>query len=358
MVVTGLYLLLAIASGYLFEPEGSFFTIRLAPGLGLITALIYGLPAIFGVFLGEFLYYYFLYNSEVTLPIMTALAANAVLYVYIGIKLLSRYVKSPYELTNSIDGFKFFILGGFAASLIPSLLAVYFISIIEPAVQDSFWMMATHWLLGQVLGILIISPIVLCFIGKSIPVWKTRIPLIPVFLTTMLAVIVIIYAYVTIQEEAKLKSIFEQKSLTMSSAIKLQMSSYEESLYNIKSLFEYTPDIDPHEFEIFSSKIKARQPSIHAISYQQLVKDHERYDYENSMRKIYSNNFQITERDGSGNFRRAAEREEYTPITMRSFYDKNARIIGFDTSTSVFSKSAARLKFPEPSRSVIWKLFE
>ena len=357
MVVTGLYLLLAIASGYLFEPEYSFFTIRLAPGLGLITTLIYGLPAIFGVFLGEFLYYYFLYNSEVTLPIMTALAANAVLYVYIGIRLLSRYVKSPYELTNSIDGFKFFILGGFAASLIPSLLAVYCISSIEPAVQQSFWMMATHWLLGQVLGILIISPIVLCFIGKSIPVWKTRIPLIPVFLTTMLAVIVIIYAYVTIQEEAKLKSIFEQKSLTMSSAIKLQMSSYEESLYNIKSLFEYTPDIDPHEFEIFSSKIKARQPSIHAISYQQLVKDHERYDYENSMRKIYSNNFQITERDGSGNFRHAAEREEYTPITMRSFYDKNARIMGFDTSTSVFSKSA-RLQAKATNKVSISRAFK
>jgi CHASE1-domain containing sensor protein len=200
--------------------------------------------------------------------------------------------------------------------------------------------MTSHWLLGQVLGILIISPIVLCFMRKSIPVWKTRIPLIPVFLTTMLAVIVIIYAYVTVQEETKLKSFFGQRSLTMSSAIKMQMSNYEESLYSIKSLFEYTPDIDHHEFENFSSKIKTRHPEIHAISYQQLVKIQERDSYENMMRGIYSNNFQITERDGSGNFKRADEREEYTPITMRSFYDKNARIMGFDTSTSVFSKTA------------------
>ncbi len=340
VIVTGLYLLLAVASGYLFEPQYSFFTIRLAPGLGLIAALIYGLPAIIGVFLGEFFYYYFLFNSELTFPIIAALAANAVLYVYLGIRLLRRYVGSPYELTNFLNSFKFFILGGFAASLVPSLLAVFCISIIEPAVQQSYWMMATHWLLGQVLGILIISPIVFCFIGKSVPVWKTRIPLIPVFLTTMLAVIVIIYAYVTIQEETKLKSFFEQKALTMNSAIKLKMSNYEESLYSIKSLFEYTPGIDPHEFEIFSSKIKTRQPGIHAISYQQLVKIQERESYENMMRGIYSNNFQITERDGSGNFKRADEREEYTPITMRSFYDKNARIMGFDTSTSIFSKTA------------------
>ena len=259
-VVAGLYFLLLIASGYLFEPQYSFFTIRLAPGLGLVAALIYGLPAIIGVFIGEFLYYYFLYNSELTLPIIAALAANAVLYVYLGIRLLRRYVGSSYELTNSLDSFKFFIFGGFAASLIPALVAVFCISIIEPAVQQSFWFMTTHWLLGQVLGILIISPIALCFMGKSIPVWKTRIPLIPVFLTTMLAVIVIIYAYVTIQEKTKLKSYFEQKSLTMGSAIKLQMSNYEESLHNIKNLFEYTPDIDLHELEIFSSKIKARHP--------------------------------------------------------------------------------------------------
>jgi len=340
MVVTGLYLLLAIASGYLFEPEFNFFTIRLAPGLGLIAALIYGLPAIFGVFLGEFLYYYFLYNSEITLPIMTALAANAVLYVYLGTILIHRIVEPPYELINSSDSFKFFIFGGFAASLIPSLLAVYCISIIEPAVQNSYWMMVPHWLLGQVLGILIISPVTLCFMGKSTPVWKARIPLIPVLLTTMLAVIVIIYSYVTIQEEVKLKSILKQKTQNISSAIKLQISNYEESLYSIKSLFEYTPDIGPQEFEIFSSKIKARQPGLHAISYQQLVKIHERDSYEKMMRKIYTDNFQITERNDSGNFKRAAEREEYTPITMRSFYDKNARIMGFDTSTSVYSRTA------------------
>ncbi|MCK5499616.1 MAG: MASE1 domain-containing protein, partial [Gammaproteobacteria bacterium] len=176
VVVAGLYFLLLIASGYLFEPQYSFFTIRLAPGLGLVAALIYGLPAIIGVFIGEFLYYYFLYNSELTLPIIAALAANAVLYVYLGIRLLRRYVGSSYELTNSLDSFKFFIFGGFAASLIPALVAVFCISIIEPAVQQSFWFMTTHWLLGQVLGILIISPIALCFMGKSIPVWKTRIP--------------------------------------------------------------------------------------------------------------------------------------------------------------------------------------
>ncbi|MCK5668709.1 MAG: diguanylate cyclase, partial [Gammaproteobacteria bacterium] len=278
------------------------------------------------------------------------------LYVYLGIILLRRYVGSSYELTNSLDSFKFFIFGGFAASLIPALVAVFCISIIEPAVQQSFWFMTTHWLLGQVLGILIISPIALCFMGKSIPVWKTRIPLIPVFLTTMLAVIVIIYAYVTIQEETKLKSYFEQKSLTMGSAIKLQMSNYEESLHNIKNLFEYTPDIDPHELEIFSSKIKARHPGIHAISYQQLVKNHERESYENRMREIYSDDFQITERDGSGNFKRASEREEYTPITMRSVYDKNAKIMGFDTSTSVFSK-AARMRAKVTNKVSISRAF-
>lgn len=125
VIVAGLYLLLAMASGYLFEPECSFFTIRLAPGFGLIAALMYGLPAIIGVFLGEFLYFYFLYNSELTFLIIAALATNAVLYVYLGSRLLSRYVESPYELTNSIDGFKFFIFGGVIASLIPSLIAVF-----------------------------------------------------------------------------------------------------------------------------------------------------------------------------------------------------------------------------------------
>jgi PAS domain S-box-containing protein len=339
-LVAVIYFLLANASEFLFEPTHTFFTIRLAPGFGLIATLIYGLPALFGIFLGEFLYFYFLHNSEITIPVSIALAANAVLYVYIGSRLIHRYVELPNQLTNFLDYFKFFILGGFAASLIPSLLAVYCISLIEPAVQQLFWLLGAHWWLGQMLGVLIISPIILCFVWKSIPIWQTRIPLVPVLLTMLLAVIVTIYAYATIQEKEKLKSLLEQKSLAMSSAIKLQISNYGEALHSIKSLFEYTPDIGPQEFEEFSNKIKARQSGVHAMSYQPLVKAHERHSYENRMREFYSNEFQIIERDGSGNFKRASDREEYTPITMRAIYDKNSQIMGFDTTTSVFSKSA------------------
>jgi len=340
MVVTVLYLLLAIASGYLFEPEHTFFTIRLAPGFGLIAARIYGAPAMFGIFLAEFLYFYFLHSSEITIPVSIALAAIAVLYVYTGIKLIHRYIEPPNYLTNSLDCFKYFLLGGFAASLIPSLLAVYCISLIEPAVQQSFWLLGAHWWSGQVLGVLIITPIALCFMRKSMPVWQTRIPLVPVLLTMLLAVIVTIYASVSIQEKEKLKSALAQKSLSMSSAIELHISNYGEALHSIKSLFEYTPNIDPKEFEIFGNKIKTRLPGIHAMSYQPLIKADGRHAYEKKMSEIYSTNFQITERDGSGNFIRASEREEYTPITMRAIFDKNARIMGFDTSSSFFSISA------------------
>jgi len=125
--------------------------------------------------------------------------------------------------------------------------------------------------------------------------------------------------------------------------IKLKISNYAESLYSIRSLFEYTPDITPEEFEVFSNKIKIRQPNIPAISYQQLIKADERYSYEKKMREIYSDKFQITERDSFGHFIRAGEREEYTPITMRSHYDKNAKVMGFDTSTSTRSKLARQL---------------
>jgi PAS domain S-box-containing protein len=340
LLVTVAYFSLAYASEFLFAPTHTFFTIRLAPAFGLIAALVYGLPALIGVFLGEFLYFYFLHHSEITIPVSIVLAAIAVLYAYIGIRLIQRYIELPNPLTNSSDCFKFFTLAGAGASLVPSLLAVYCISLTAPAVQQSFWLLTTHWWLGQMLGVFIISPITLCLLWKSMPVWQTRIPLIPVLMTTLLAVIVITYTYVTFEEKEKLESLLEQKSLTMSSAIKIKMSNYGEALHSIKSLFEYTPGIDPKEFVVFSNKIKNRQPGVHAMSYQPLVKAHERHAYENKMRELYSNDFQIKERDGSGRFKRASEREEYTPVTMRALYQKNARIMGFDTSTSVFSESA------------------
>lgn len=356
-IVAGFYLLLALASGYLFEYQHTYFTIRLAPGFGLIAALMFGWPAFAGIFIGELLYFCFISNPGINFPVTVALAANAVLYAYIGIKLLERYLKSPRHLMNSLDGFKFIIFGGLSASLIPSVLAVLCISLIEPAVKLSFLLMTAHWFFGQVLGVLIVAPFTFCFIGKSMPIWQTRIPLVPVLLTIMLAVTVTIYTYVTVQEEDNLEYTLEQKSLNMRSAITQQMSNYEEALYSIKSLFEYTPDIDPLEFEVFSTKIKMRQPGIHAISYQKLVKANERDAYETEMRKIYSDSFQITERDGSGKFKRAGDREEYTPVTMRSIYDMDAKILGFDTSSSNYSK-LARQEARETNQVSISKAFK
>ncbi|GEM_PF-2843378 len=341
-LVAFIYFLLANISEFLFEPTHTFFTIRLAPGFGLVAALIYGLPAIFGIILGELLYIYILHNSEITSLTSIALAANAVLYVYIGIRLIHRYVEHPDYLTNPFACFKFFILGGFVASLIPSLLAVFCISLIDPDVQQLYWLLGMHWWLGQGLGVLIISPITLCVMYKSKSIWQTRIPLIPVILTTLLVFMVISYAYVSTQEKEKFKLSLDQKALVISTAIKLQISTYAEELYRTSSLFEYISEIGPLKFEAFSNNIKKRQPSVHAISYQKLVKADERQSYENSMREIYSNKFQIVERDGLGNFKRASNREEYTPITMRSIYNKNARIMGFDTLTSVYSKLARK----------------
>ncbi len=340
LLVAVIYFLLASLSEYLFEPTFTFFTIRLAPGLGLAVALVYGLPAISGIFLGEFLYFYFLHHSEITMPVSITLGANAALYGYIGTRLIRQFMELPNSLSNSLDWLKFFMLGGFAASCIPALLSVYCISLIEPAVQQSFWLLVSHWWIGQVFGILIISPVALCFIWKSIPVWQARISLVPVLSTILLAVVVAVYTYVSFQEKQQLESLVEQKSMSMSSAIKLDISNYGEALHSIKSVFEYSPDISPEEFEMFSSKIKIRQPGIHASSYQPLVKADERPSFEHRMREFYSDKFQITERDDSGNFIRAGEREEYTPIAMRGIYDKNAKIIGYDTSSSPFSKEA------------------
>jgi len=339
-LVAFIYFLLAIASEFLFEPTHTLFTIRLAPGFGLIVALTYGLPAMFGVLFGELLYLYFLHNSEITAATSIALAATAMLYVYIGIRLIGKYVECPHYLTDSFDCYKLFILGGFVASLIPSLLAVFCISLIDPDVQQLFLPLVAHWWLGQGLGVLLISPITLCVVYKSKSIWQTRVPLIPVILTTLLVVMATIYTYVSVQEKEKLMSTLDQKALTISTLLKLQVSSYAEELFRVSSLFEYSFDIDPLEFEAFSNNVKNRQSGVHAISYQKLVKADERVSYEDRMRKIYSNKFEIIERDGSGSFKRASERDAYTPITMRSIYDKNARIMGFDTLTSVYSKTA------------------
>lgn len=356
ILITVSYFLLAYISSFLFDPAYTFFTIRLAPALGLIATLLYGFPALLAVFIGELFYVYFQYHSELPIFVTISLAVAAVLYAYIGTSLIRKYIDPPYQLTHSLDCYKYILISGFIASLIPSYLGALSISLVEPAVQHSYWLLATHWWLGQTLGVLIISPIIFCFLNKSVPIWQARFPLAPILTVMLLGFVAVIYAYVTIKENEKLESILQQESVAINSAVKLQMSSYEEALFSLKNLFEYAPDLEPLEFEVFSKKIMLRQPSIHALAYQQLIKADERKAYESKMRDIYSSKFQIKERNEFNKFIRAGERESYTPITMRSVFEKDAVILGFDTSTSDISKGA-RLKAIETGKVSITHAF-
>lgn len=339
-IVMFIYFGLSYLSEYFFEPTFTPFSIRLAPGFGFIATLFYGVPAIAGVLLGEFFYYFLLHNLILTTSTSIALAISTAIYTYLAVYLIRRLIKFPNHLTNALDWYKLFILGGAIANLLPAIISVYFISRIEPVVQQYFLLFVTHWWLGQFLGTLLIVPVLLCLKWKSVPVWKARISLFSFIHFFLIIILITSYNYVSNHEKDKLIAQIEQKSQSINSAIKMDISNYGEDLHSIKNLFEYSPGISPEKFAIFSSKIKDRQPEIHAISYQPLIKNAERESYEEMMRSIYSENFQITERDKNGKFIRANERNEYTPITMRDIYDKTAIILGFDTSSSTFSRLA------------------
>lgn len=324
-------LLLAAQPGYaspLWPPAGVAF----------VALLVYRSRLWPGVFLGSFLVNApIAYDASSTIGaalLSVAPAAGtglaAALQAVVGAALVRRFVGYPSALVSPREILRFLVLGGPVGCLISSTLSIA-VLVASGAVLGSEALISwSAWWAGDSLGVLILAPLLLIFLGKPQSIWRRRKYSLGLPLLLTLGGALLLSLYSNALEERRIRLEFERQSAEMANSIRRRMSEALEILYSLRSFYESSVEVDRDEFDRFVWRSSSRHPEIQAIVWAPRVYAAGRSSVEGVARADGLEGYRIWEYSSQGEVVPAGDRPEYFPIFYLEPKEGNERAFGFD----------------------------
>jgi PAS domain S-box-containing protein len=333
------YVLLGAVGLMLAIPPGYASPIFPAAGLALACALWFGHRVLPGVWLGSAL----LNLSHAwlggtldpgTAVVAVVIATGATLQAEVGRRMVNRWQGPAWrDLEREQDAIGFLLLGGVLACVLSASISVtglYAVGIIERAKFSFTWW---NWYVGDVLGVLVFAPLTLCLLNRPDGVWyeRRRRIVVPMLLTLVLVVLAF---YGTARWERKIqKDQLHSDSDIIAGRIADRLITHHEVLSSLRNFIEATPDLGFRQFEQFTRLTLEDKPDIFALSYNDLITDDRRLEYERAMSRLSPlGPFQITERR-DGRLIRAVRRPEYVTVRYIVPLANNEPAVGYDINS-------------------------
>ncbi len=155
-----LYLLAGLATNYFMTDHGVVSRVWPGAGLALAALLIGGRRLIWGVLLGSLLL------GALTLDSLGAVLGFTLVHVLqglLGVWLLTRRARSAATLRTLSDYLCLIALGGALASLVGALLGPLFLLLTGAIAAADYARYAYYWWMGDVLGVVLFTPLVLAW---------------------------------------------------------------------------------------------------------------------------------------------------------------------------------------------------
>jgi len=162
-------------------------------------------------------------------------------------------------------------------------------------------------------------------------------------LTLVAGLILTILIFVSVRqvESERQKLEFQQASKVRITAIETGLHDAVEQLVVLNQLFRTFGTISREQFHTFTAPILRRYPEIQALSYQRVLFNVDRHNFETDMRKR-DPDFQITE-VVAGELRRASIRDSYNVVEYIEPAFSNEAALGLDTAYTD-DRTQARLR--------------
>ncbi|HEX9174151.1 MAG TPA: EAL domain-containing protein [Telluria sp.] len=167
-------LLLALAPGYAAP-------IWPAAGIALAAVLVFGNRVAPGVWLGSFLANVAVsFDSSSTAALVkslllpTAIGAGATLQALAGAFLIRRFVGFPTALDRLKDVIKFLGLGALVSCVLSASIGATVLLLAGMLAPERFAFTFWAWWIGDTIGVVLVTPLVLTWFGQPRPIWQRR----------------------------------------------------------------------------------------------------------------------------------------------------------------------------------------
>ena len=256
----GLILLIAVAY-FLFGLLGLQITVPLSQasaiwppaGMALASILIYGSRILPGIFIGNFLISGWVFGfSSQAIQIYLATGIGATVYAFSAACLIKKYSGFPIELIKDKEIFLFLLLGGPVSCLIPAstgISAMFFSGVISASEIPSSWF---TWWVGDILGVLIFTPILLTVFTSGNKLWIKRRLSLGLPLITSFAIILSFFFYILNLDEQRHQQFFLDDTLSVTRALESRIDSHLRFIRSIQNFYQSSDHVSEQEFEQFT----------------------------------------------------------------------------------------------------------
>ena len=333
IVLGKLALFLAISPGY----AAAFFP---SAGLAVAAILLWGGRLLPGVFLGSFVLNLWI-NLESGYPLLSiatlmalGIATGSLLQAAVGASLVRLYIGFPNGLTDEKEIICFLTLAGPLACLVGATVgvaALLFGGVITP---DLFLFSWLTWWVGDVIGVVVMAPLLLILFSQPRQLWRPRVVTVAVPLIVTCLVVAAVFARVSQSESDDIQSRFRTESVAMLAAVKSQLNGYHKELLALERFYAASNFVDRDEFRSFVTPVLANHAGLQALEWLPRVSHLQRQQFEAEMKVTGYPQYQLTELDAAQNIVIAAVRDEYFPVAYVEPSQGNEQVLGYDVTSN------------------------
>jgi MASE1/CHASE domain len=219
---------------------------------------------------------------------------GATVQALVGEFLVRRCVGFPSTLTRAREIGAFLALGGPVSCLISTTVGVTTLVVSGQIPWALFAITWGTWWVGDTLGVLIVTPLVLSWLAEPRPIWRRRRVSVALPLVGALALAVVVFVYTRAEERERLALLVERQAATLAKSLQNDLDDYLDVLYAIESFYASSGALSRGAFHTFVQRSFTRHPGLQTLSWDRRVPDALRDAYEESVRREGYPDFQIS----------------------------------------------------------------
>jgi len=354
---TARYLLrvLLLAAAYVFSgwlgsllavPPGYATAVFPASGVALAALLLYGAPLAPGVWLGSFAmnlaiaYQGSGHVRTTTAALAATIAIGSTAQALTGAWLIRRAIGFPNALDREKDIGLFLLLGGPLSATVSATMGVTSLRSYGVITTDQYLHNWAVWWVGDAIGVVVITPLLLAILGKPHPVWRPRRTALVLPPIALLAASVALFLLASRWEEDRLRVAFHQRAEAVATNLETGVGGYLQSLRAIERFYVASGTVEQHQFRQFVQTTLRDFPGLAALSWNPRVRDDARASFEEAVRREGHAGFGIMERDAQDRLRPAARRDEYFVVMYIEPHAGNEAALGYDIGSDAGRRTA------------------
>ena len=204
------------------------------------------------------------------------------------------------------------------------------------------------WWLGDTLGAVLFTPLVLVCCGQPAEAWRPRIKTVALPMVLAMALIGVMFHQLNQSHQRALQEQFEKAGQDLALRLQRRLEAQTDSVVSIAKLMELAPRISQSDFESATQPWLRSYPGTQNFGWSPHIHHDQRLVYEQGQDGSGMPGLEIKGRDSAGRTARAADAPSYLPITWVEPLERNRSVLGLDVS--VLPATAATVKATTQSR--------